>query len=394
MGNKGILEVRTMGEFSVSWNNKKISNGARGADSQFVRLLQILFHYHDQGVERHRLQELLFEDSGSDDVHHLLRSVIYNTKKKLKSEGLPDVNYIVYRDGSYCWTDEIPVHEDAEQFEMLCEEAKAESDSERKMIKLIRACHSYSGEFLPHQTGLNWVAREDLRYKTMFKDIVNVTADELRKRQRYSEMEELGKHATLYCPLNDMEVITMEALISMGRYREAQKHYDETANLYQRELGIIASGNLMNKLDEFAGRFNQLRNIPELIASQLNEEVEDAPKGGYLCTYPVFKGIAQTVKRNEDRTAKSFLMICTLNERTKGKLKGDKAMDRLYDRMEETICGSVRKGDAVCRYGKGQYAVIMMFIDRDGCDVVRDRINRNFSLKCKDCAIDYYIEQL
>jgi DNA-binding SARP family transcriptional activator len=358
-------------------------------------LLQILLHHHEQGVERHRLQELLFEDSNSDDVHHLLRSVIYNTKKRLKSEGLPDTNYIVFRDGAYYWTDEIPVYEDAEEFERLCREAATETDSDARLDKSLQACRIYTGEFLPQQTSLVWVAREDRRYKIMFKNIVDLTADELRARRRYTEMEELGRHASMNCPLNDMEALTMEALTSMGRYRDAQKYYDETANYYQKELGVNASFAVMSKLEEIADRFVQPRNMPQMITRQLFEEEEDTSMGGYFCTYPVFKGISRMVKRNKNRTDGTYyLMICTLNEAAPGKIKDDKTMDKIYARMEKALGSSVRKGDAICRYGKGQYIILLMNIDRISCDVVRDRINTKFGLRYKGCTIDYHVEPL
>jgi GGDEF domain-containing protein len=135
--------------------------------------------------------------------------------------------------------------------------------------------------------------------------------------------------------------------------------------------------------------------MPELITRQLFEEEEDASMGGYFCTYPVFKGISRMVKRNKNRTDGTYyLMICTLNEAAPGKIKDDKTMDKIYARMEKALGSSVRKGDAICRYGKGQYIILLMNIDRISCDVVRDRINTKFGLRYKGCTIDYHVEPL
>ena len=95
MEGNGILDVRMMGGFSLTWDGRRISTGAKGSDSQFLRLMQILLHNRDTGVERRQLQDLLFGDSKSEDIHHLLRSVIYNTRKKLRKEVRPEVKYMI-----------------------------------------------------------------------------------------------------------------------------------------------------------------------------------------------------------------------------------------------------------------------------------------------------------
>ena len=93
MEKKDALIVRTLGDFTITWQGSQISGGSR--DSQFTRLMEILLHYSETGVERGRLEEMLFEDSNSMDLHNMLRSVIYNAKKKLEKAGLPTVNDIL-----------------------------------------------------------------------------------------------------------------------------------------------------------------------------------------------------------------------------------------------------------------------------------------------------------
>ena len=86
MTEKHELIVRTLGDFTITWQGHQISGGSR--DSQFARLMGILLHYSETGVERGRLEDMLFEDSSSMDPHHMLRTVIYNAKKKLEKAGL------------------------------------------------------------------------------------------------------------------------------------------------------------------------------------------------------------------------------------------------------------------------------------------------------------------
>ena len=154
MTEKHELIVRTLGDFTITWQGRQISGGSR--DSQFARLMGILLHYSETGVERGRIEDMLFEDSSSMDPHHMLRTVIYNAKKKLEKAGLP-AGCIEFRDGVYGWTKDITVVEDARVFEQMVQEADLEDDPAKRMDLYLHAVCNYHGEFLPDQTRHIWV---------------------------------------------------------------------------------------------------------------------------------------------------------------------------------------------------------------------------------------------
>ena len=60
-------------------------------------------------------------------------------------------------------------------------------------------------------------------------------------------MRELGLHAAKVSPFADWEVITMEALVMMEQMNAARKLYDDTVDLYVRELGVRPSKKLQEK---------------------------------------------------------------------------------------------------------------------------------------------------
>ena len=201
---ENVLYVRMLGGFSVRWNGKLIAGGSKANGSQFAYLLQILIHNRDSGVTRDRLEELLFEDRDMSNIHHALQSVIYNTKKKLEQAGLPPVNYVEQRKGVFFWTKEIPLTEDAADFDELYRRAAETEDEDEKLALYLDACHCYSGEFLPMQAGVIWAAREARRYREAFCDCMEHAADLLRKRQdgarpagRWRQSETLRKSRRL-----------------------------------------------------------------------------------------------------------------------------------------------------------------------------------------------------
>ncbi len=392
MENDNILHVKTFGGFSMMWNGKNIGGTAKSGDSQFTRLMQIILHYKERGVTRIELQDLLFDDSNADDIHHLLRSVLYNARRRLKQNGLPESSYIEYRDGTYYWTSDIPVQEDARAFEELCSRGLRETDTDKRLGKLLDAIFHYEGEFLPNQTRLLWVSREDARYRRLIESCIDEAAGILKSRKDYPTLESLGRHASRVCPFSEWETLTMEALRGMGKHQEAHELFVETTSLYQNELGILPPVSVMDKMDSF--EMIQPIAMPEDIMESFDEEEEEID-GGFYCTYPVFRGVYRILERSMLRFGlTSFLLVCTIVNPRGDKPMDDRMLEKVSSTMKEVICSSLRRSDIVCQYGKMQFLVILINRDISGCEVVRDRIDRNFKAVCRSAGTEYSIRPI
>ena len=116
---ENVLYVQMFGNFAMTWNGRLVAGGSRSSETQFAYLMQLLLHSGKNGIARDQLERILFEDRDIQDLHHAMRSVIYNAKKKLKNAGLPDVNYIEQKKGIYYWTGAVPVIEDAAELDRL-----------------------------------------------------------------------------------------------------------------------------------------------------------------------------------------------------------------------------------------------------------------------------------
>ena len=388
---RDVLYVQTLGGFSVVWNGIQISGGVKGRESQMVYLLQLLLHNPDQGVSRNRLEEILFGEREVQDVHHALRSVLYNTRKKLREAGLPDVDYIQHKRGTYYWTKDLPVREDAKEFEDFCDLAKDTEEPGERLEYLLAACQSYSGEFLPQQVGVVWAAQEAKRYQTMFFSCVEEATVSLRDSKDWNRMKDLGIHAAQVNPFADWEVITMEAQVQMGQMKAARKLYDDTVDYYVREQGIRPSRRLLDTMGTHVPRRHA---VLDSIQTELTEKKEEA-WGGYLCSFPTFQGIYHMVERIMERGGQSvYLMLCTLVDSKGNPMEKDSMMDELSLRMEEAICSAVRRGDAVSRYSKGQYLVLLMNTTRENCNIVQKRINYKFLVGRQRTGIQYYVNSV
>ena len=393
-----ILQVQMFGRFNMTWNGKPLSGGGRSSESQFNYLMQMLLHFREEGVSRDTLEHVLFEDRDLANVHHAMRSVIYNTKKKLQAAGLPSVPLIEQKKGVYRWTDAITVIEDASEFEHYCNVARETEDLQQRLELCLDAVHCYKGEFLANQAGVLWAAQEARRYRAMFCEMVEDTAQLLRFSQDYFRLEELGQYASRICPLSDWEALTMEALVSLGRYDEARRLYEETADTYMREQGLRPSEHMMKQMERLGDQMNHQHAALDDIQVALSEKsamVGEPPQGGYVCTYPVFQGIYQVVERLMERGGQSvYLMLCTVVDSKGNPMKEGPALDTLSERLGEAIRRSVRHSDTINRYGRGQFLVLLVNTTLENCAVVQKRINQNFIVGRQRTGIRYYVNSV
>lgn len=386
---KKVLYMQTFGGFSLSYGGRQIT-GSR--ESQFVGLMQLLLHERRQGVSRDRLAEVLFGDRDVEDVRHAVRSVIYNAKKRLRDSGLPDVNYIALKDGVYVWTEEIPVEEDARTFEHMYENAEAEADEDARLSRYLDACYSCTGEFLPAHAGVLWAAQEARRYRLLFHDCVEKAVGLLRDRKDYRQMEKLGRYAAKISPMSDWETVTMEALTALGSYEEARSFYDDTVELYFREQGLQPSERMMELFGKMGAQMEHSRGSLREIQRELSAEEAE---GGFLCSYPVFQGIYQMTGRMAERGGQSlYLMVCRITDDRGREIQEEAVLEELTERLEDAVRSSVRKGDAVCRYGRGQYLVLLINLTLEDCSIVKERISRRFAGGQSRAAVRYYVNSV
>ena len=388
------LHVQMFGGFSLSWGGKLVAGSTKSSESQFNYLMQLLLHHGENGVSRDMLERVLFEDRDIQDIHHAARSVIYNAKRKLKAAGLPDVNYIEQRKGICYWNPQVPMREDAAEFERLYRQAEEATEREEKVRLYMEACHLYTGEFLPQQTGVVWVAQEAKRYRALFCSCVERAVQQLRLAQDFPQMEELGIYATAINPLSDWETVTMEALVAMGRYEDARRLYDDTVDLYFQEQGLRPSSRMMELFEKLGTQMEHQYDALDDIQKKLSEGGGNA-YGGYLCTYPVFQGVYRMVERMMERGGQSvYLMLCMVVDSKGNPMKEGSVLEELTHRLGEAIQQSVRHSDSVCRYGKGQYLVLLVNTTRENCGVIQRRINYHFIVRRQRTGIQYYVNSV
>lgn len=387
------LIVSMFGGFSLRYNGEELSIGNLSGQ-QMVQFLQLLLHYRKQGVSRDLAKSVLFGDRDVDDISHSIRNIIYNLRKKLKELGLPENQYVVKRKGVYYWTDDIPVKEDAGEFDDAFDLAMEEEDDEKRMIALNTACYKYKGRFLYGHDSAVWIVQEGERYREMFADCVSELAAMLRDEHMYKRMYDLGKYATKVDPFSEWELVTLEALSGLGKFDETENFYRQTVDAYTGEYG----GRANTYVREFVNRLG----LKLVVGNESLEEIQhkignDHPldNSGYYTSLPAFQEIYRMTERMMERAGeKIYLMLCTILDSKGNPMREGARLEELADRLKDTIVTAVRRTDTVTRYGKGQFLILLINITYEDCAIVADRINSAFIRNGQRTSVRYSVNNV
>lgn len=256
----------------------------------------------------------------------------------------------------------------------------------------LQACYMYQGEFLADCVGVVWIGYESKRYRKAFQDIVSQAAILLRERGEWLRLEKLGKFAAMASPFSDWEELIMEAYMETGRFDDARRLYEETADYYQREQGIYPSAKMLQMIERLGSQMMYSYELLDTIQKKLTEEQDESVMGEYYCTFPVFQGIYQAVLRMMERGGQAvYLMLCTLVDGKGNPVQKEERLEEFTERLKEAICKSVRHGDIVNQFGRGQYLVLLINTTRENCEVVQERINRNFHSGHQRVGVRYHV---
>ncbi len=388
-----VLYARMFGNFRLSYGGHPLT-GEKLRDTHFTGLMQILLHYASDGVSRDYLEDVLLGDRDVENRHQALQTIVYKAKRKLKKMGLPEVNYIFLEKGVYYWTRQIPVCEDAAEFDRLYEDAAQCGDEDRRLGILLEACYKYKGEFLSTYTAVLWAGAEARRYRRQFCECVESAAFIIRKKEDWNRLEELGRYAVETVPFANWESLVMEAFMEQGRYEEAGRLYADTVDHYLREQGVYPSARLLAMMEKLGERMKHSYAVLDQIQKRLSEAPGEKT-GGYQCSYPVFRGIYQTVVRLMERGGQSiYLMLCTLVDGKGNPVKEGRRQEELSSRLQEAIRTSVRHGDIVNQYGNGQFLILLINITREDCRIIESRIDQKFIVGRQRGGVEYHVNSV
>lgn len=359
------LSVCMLGTFGVYWNGKPIISLFRSGMTQPAAALQMILHYRRSGVSKSQLIDYLFEDRDVQNATHSLHVQLHNLRRMLRQAGLPDTNYFRRENDTYFWTPEIPVREDAEEFERICDDVRKAGSGQEELRLCLRACQAYGGDFFGVRTNNGWAAQEARRYEQLFIDCTERAAGRLRENRNYTELERLGQHASRVQPFFDWERLTMEALIEQGRYAEAKKLYMVTEQNYRTDMDLPVGRQMTELYQKLPITDAAAASDPGRLWKQMTGEGKEG--GAYLCSTPVFEGICRMEKRRINRREHpSFLLYVALNP-SPGQLPEMENGPQDSTLLRDALVQAARPVDALTEISRGRFLVLLADAGEEEC---------------------------
>lgn len=248
------LKVYMLGKFSMVYGDKTISF-RRSTSTKALKLLQILLHNSGErgGIPRNQLLEDLFGREEVSDAANNLRVTVHRLKKILSDTELPEYDYILIENGIYKWDSPMETWVDVNEFTRYVKAGEAQTDKDRSIEYLKKACFLYRGEFLPALSGEDWVIMCSVAYKEQYSYALEQVCEDLKRKKEYEEMLELSSLACEIYPFDEWQAVKIEALMGLNQCHldKIKKEYKDKGTAFSKchleELKTIRSYKLMEK---------------------------------------------------------------------------------------------------------------------------------------------------
>lgn len=402
-----IFEVQMFGGFSMRYGNETVVMNKAGS-SKSLRLLQMLLLSMPEGLSKSEIMDNLYgwnEKTDTANRNKNLNNLIYRLKGQLAAGGLPEEDYVEIQEGICRFKSGIPLKMDVLEFENTIELAKKEKGSKRSSL-LWKANEIYCGELLPANLSEMWFFQKSRYFKELYIWSVGELERELQKNKDYKNRLLLYARAAAIYPFENWQLRQMRCNLELYRYDEALNIYNETMELYAREMDGTAPAEEMQEcfeelklMDENHRRnaddAESWKNMDKVFRGKRDDIMralltEDNIKRAYYCTYPSFVDYCHLVVRAKERNRFSaVLMFLTLSQK-----RAQKSMN-LPEQMEllkEVLGGCLRVGDAYTRYGNRHFILMLVNTEMEYCGTIFRRVETAYTKRAGKGDLWYYAD--
>lgn len=376
---KRVLEVRMLGDLQIMLEDKEIKLPG-GIYSKTMRLFLLIAYYGDRGISREDVLELLYGDGEYADDSGSLRVASYRLRKQLTEAGILFEKGSISKKGKFRLSQEgLEVVVDARIFEEAAHKAlRTRSEQEQEEL-LEKACKMYVGEFLPALAAEMWVAGKQASYQNLYFQCLRRYLGILARTGKYGKMLFAARNALRLYPYEEWCVAELDALMGMGRWKEAEEAAQRSTKSLMDRMGVHPSKELEERIRKIDLQLKgSTKNLME-ICRELEEVCDDS--GAYCCNYQSFVGTYHYEMRRIERTGESlYLVLCSMTEKEETKYPGveDRDFEIAIEQLGSAIRQALRRADVYTRYGSNQYLMLLVGLKQEDCAIISSRIQNLF----------------
>ncbi|MBQ7841148.1 MAG: Cof-type HAD-IIB family hydrolase [Lachnospiraceae bacterium] len=387
-----VIDVNFFGGFRLMLNGTELKLD-KTSTSKPMQLLAILLHVGEDGISREELQEALYGKGKVEDQTNNLKQTVFRLRKLVAASTLPEDTEIMIEKSRYCWKSSFHTLTDTQRFKNAFKNAETESEEKKKLHYLKEACDIYQGEFFPRLQKA-WALTERQKYREMYYKCLKDACSILKQEERYEEVLDLCVRAEKVYPNEEWSLESLDCLIALGRYQEAQQFYKKTTEYYSEELHNNYSDEMRERHEMMRDRIRNAAGTIEDIQRELTLSGKNI-HGTYYCTYPNFEGICnQIVRNNRGVEEHATLLLCTMLNEKKGTPLTEKRLSILSEKLQTAIWRNLRKSDCFTRYSDNQFLILLVNCNPENAVFAQKRImyymEREYGIKngiCYDIAV-------
>ena len=376
------VKIRMLGGFSVSFDGKMVDDSANRMRKVWL-LLSYLVYNRKRTASQEQYLTLLQGAGGEEsaDPSGKLKAMFYRVRTMLNTlSPTAGHNWIIHRDGTYCWNNEVDVALDTEEFETLCRTAMETEDGGERLALYEKALGLYGGDFLPKLSMEPWVIPLSAYYHRLYVETVLETLALLQESAAWQKMAQLCDAALKIEPYSEeIHCRYMRALMMLGRREEAVRLYEDMSEKLFATFGVMPSDE-SRALYREATRENSVPVVPtDGIREQLTEQGQDG--GAMKCEYDFFKLVYQMQARSIGRSGEVVHIALFSLHGYRGKELARRSLDVAMNNLEELMLGNLRQGDLVSRCSVSQLVVMLPQANYENSVMVCQRIEKAFERK-------------
>ncbi len=352
-----IVEIFLLGEFKLIVNGVDIASRLKHSPKKIL-LLEYLIINKDKPVSIGNLIDVLWNGSDELSFENSLKTLVSRLRKDLADMGLDSA--IVTKRGAYLWNPELDCKIDIFHIEELCKRlapVTVLTEETRSMFDEVMLM--YDSDVLVNSGISVWVAPKSYYYRNLYLETVYHYIRLLNDASDYNQIIRVCKNALeidVFDSLINIEL--MQALMKIGKSKEALSQYQNVTDLHYTHLGIKPSDAILNFYKQLIMEVKNSESTIEKIYAEL-KQADSENDGAFVCDYSIFRDIYSLYMRNLRRQdVPMFLAIVSIQSigmKDLNPIETDKAMKALSGLIQSNL----RSGDTIARYSLNQYALLL-----------------------------------
>ncbi len=386
------LEILTLGQFQVKRGEMVLSDNSQRS-YRLWELLKYLITHREKAIFSDSIIEHLWSDQDYTDPKHALRTQVYRLRQMLSGSDKEEAPYIAFANGCYRWNTESLYWLDVDEFEQMVDQAQALADQHQPTEAIEcyrRAVALYRGDYLPESSFNEWVIAARNYYHRLYMQGVFELIEMLKSAGLYEDIINVCEKTFAIEFFEEyIHMKYIEALLKENKVRQAKTHYEKTASIFFKEMGVKPSNEmrqLYRKLQAESGEEgSDLGTIQESLS---NSGFDD---GAFVCDPDFFRDLYKLeLRRNERNGQSAFIGMIGFYPSSSQSLNS-RSMKTVQDEVQTILKASLRRGDVITPWNDSQFLVFLPGLNFEQAEKVVARIftsyNRrltsaSFSLKC------------